>query len=219
MIIAPATRLDEVGPQILSTPGVASLAVLSDGSRSGSLPVTADGVQAQGRSGTPAPLPTVVGGNVLLQATLEDAGDSPDAERTVATLRSELHSAYGDTVQVGGVTAIALDSNAAAIHDRTLVIPLVLGAILLILMLLLRSVVAPVLLVFSVVLSFGAALGVSSLVFNGILRFPGADPSVPLFGFVFLVALGIDYNIFLMTRVREESATRGTREGWPRPAA
>ncbi|MEO6506089.1 MAG: MMPL family transporter [Terrimesophilobacter sp.] len=213
VIIAPATRLDEVGPQILSTPGVASLAVLSDGSRSGSLPVTADGVQAQGRSGTPAPLPTVVGGNVLLQATLEDAGDSPDAERTVATLRSELHSAYGDTVQVGGVTAIALDSNAAAIHDRTLVIPLVLGAILLILMLLLRSVVAPVLLVFSVVLSFGAALGVSSLVFNGILRFPGADPSVPLFGFVFLVALGIDYNIFLMTRVREESATRGTREG------
>ena len=80
-------------------------------------------------------------------------------------------------------------------------------------MLLLRVVVAPVLLVLSVVLSFGAALGVSSLVFNGVFGFPGADPSVPLFGFVFLVALGIDYNIFLMTRVREESLARGTREG------
>ena len=213
VIIAPQAQLDEVSRDILSTPGVASLDILSERSRSGSVPVTAEGLQAQGPPGAAAPIPTVVGGNVLLQATLEDAGDSPAAERTVTNLRSQLHAAYGDTVQVGGVTAIALDSNAAAIHDRTLVIPLVLGAILLILMLLLRAVVAPVLLVLSVVLSFGAALGVSSLVFNGIFGFPGADPSVPLFGFVFLVALGIDYNIFLMTRVREESLARGTREG------
>jgi RND superfamily putative drug exporter len=89
----------------------------------------------------------------------------------------------------------------------------VLGVILVILMLLLRSVVAPVLLVLSTVLSFGTTLGVSALVFNGIAGFPGADPAVPLFGFIFLVALGIDYNIFLMSRVREESTRHGTREG------
>jgi RND superfamily putative drug exporter len=85
--------------------------------------------------------------------------------------------------------------------------------ILVILMLLLRSILAPVLLIITVVLSFGAALGVSSWVFDGVLRFPGADPVVPLYGFVFLVALGIDYNIFLMTRVREESIRFGTRTG------
>jgi RND superfamily putative drug exporter len=80
-------------------------------------------------------------------------------------------------------------------------------------MLLLRSVLAPVLLVLTTVLSFFAALGVAALVFNGVFRFPGADAAVPLYGFVFLVALGIDYNIFLMTRVREETLRVGTRAG------
>ncbi|MEY2850058.1 MAG: hypothetical protein RI885_2725, partial [Actinomycetota bacterium] len=114
---------------------------------------------------------------------------------------------------VGGVTAIAVDTDVTSIQDRNRIIPLVLGVILIILMLLLRSIVAPVILILSVILSFGTALGVSALVFNGIFDFPGADPSVPLFGFVFLVALGIDYNIFLMTRVREESLRSGTRRG------
>ena len=91
--------------------------------------------------------------------------------------------------------------------------PIVLIVILVILMFLLRAVVAPVLLILTTVLSFGTAMGVAALVFNGVLGFPGADPAVPLFGFVFLVALGIDYNIFLMTRVREESIAHGTREG------
>ena len=85
--------------------------------------------------------------------------------------------------------------------------------ILLILMLLLRSILAPVLLILTTVISFGTALGVSALIFNGVFQFPGADAAVPLFGFVFLVALGIDYNIFLMTRVREESLIHGTRDG------
>ena len=101
----------------------------------------------------------------------------------------------------------------AAIADQRLIIPLVLLAILVILMLLLRAIVAPLVLIASVVLSFAAALGVSTLVFEYVFGFPGADPSVPLFGFVFLVALGVDYNIFLMTRVREESIAHGTREG------
>jgi RND superfamily putative drug exporter len=111
------------------------------------------------------------------------------------------------------VTAVAIDTNDTSIRDRTLIIPVVLLVILLILMLLLRAILAPILLVLSVILSFGAALGVSALVFDKVLNFPGADPAVPLYGFVFLVALGIDYNIFLMTRVREETLVHGTRPG------
>ena len=80
-------------------------------------------------------------------------------------------------------------------------------------LLLLRAVVAPLLLIASVILSFGSALGVSALIFNHVFDFPGADPAVPLYGFVFLVALGVDYNIFLMSRVREESLRHGTRPG------
>jgi RND superfamily putative drug exporter len=111
------------------------------------------------------------------------------------------------------VTATALDTNNTAQRDLVTIIPLVLGVILVILMLLLRSVLAPLLLVASVVLSYAAAMGVSALVFNHILGFPGADATVPLFGFVFLVALGVDYNIFLMSRVREEALKHGTRAG------
>lgn len=111
------------------------------------------------------------------------------------------------------MSATALDTNQASIHDRALIIPIVLAVITLILMLLLRSLLAPVLLLATTAVSFGTALGVAALVFNGIFDFPGADPAVPLFGFVFLVALGIDYNIFLMTRVREESLKHGTKQG------
>src|SRR5690606_16468507 len=103
----------------------------------------------------------VVDGNVLLSATLLDAGDSIEAENVVVDLRAELAPVSTDSepVLVGGTTAIALDSNTTAIHDRNLLIPLILGAITLILMLLLRSIVAPLILIASVVLSFGAALG------------------------------------------------------------
>lgn len=212
VVIAPEGELAEVAVLLLDTTGVDSVTVLSDDSPSGSLPVTTDGVQPLGPQGTPAGDPTVVDGNILLQATLDGAGDSPEAESTVRELRAQLADRHPDAL-VGGVTAVALDTNDTAIHDRNLIIPLVLTVITLILMLLLRSVLAPVILILSVVVSFAAALGVAALVFNGILGFPGADPSVPLFGFVFLVALGVDYNIFLMTRVREESKLHGTRAG------
>jgi RND superfamily putative drug exporter len=145
----------------------------------------------------------------MLQATLRSDPDSDAAQKTVLALRSRL----GGSALVGGVTATAIDTNAAAVHDRTLIIPIVLLVILVILMLLLRSVLAPVLLIGSVVLSFSATLGISALVFNHVFDFVGADPAVPLYGFIFLVALGVDYNIFLMTRVREESLQRGTRAG------
>jgi len=212
VIIGPADDLQAMADVALATDGVDSVAVRSAESAAGQAAVTSDGIQAFGPPGTPAPEPTVVDGSVLLQVTLSDAADSLAAEETVAALRTAL-DAVDESILVGGQTAVALDTNEAAIADRGLIIPLVLVAILLILMLLLRAIVAPLLLIGSVVLSFGAALGVSALVFNGIFGFPGADPSVPLFAFVFLVALGVDYNIFLMTRVREESAVLGTRAG------
>jgi RND superfamily putative drug exporter len=154
----------------------------------------------------------VVDGDVMLQATLTHPADSDAAESTVRSLRADLSKLH-DGILVGGVTAVAVDSNDASIHDRNTIIPIVLVVILVILMLLLRAIVAPAILVLSVVVSFAASLGVSAYVFNDLFRFPGADPAVPLYGFVFLVALGIDYNIFLMTRVREESLLHGTRQG------
>ncbi|MFE4948608.1 MMPL family transporter [Leifsonia sp. NPDC056665] len=166
--------------------------------------------------GQSAPPPVVKDGRVLIQATLKAQPDSAAAEQVVRDLRRDLPSAVsgaGPGVLVGGATAIALDTNDTAQRDLLRIIPIVLLVILLVLMLLLRSILAPVLLIGSVVLSYAAALGVSALVFDHLFRFPGADASVPLFGFVFLVALGVDYNIFLMTRVREESLRLGTRPG------
>ncbi|MDN3935458.1 MMPL family transporter [Arthrobacter sp. YD4] len=156
--------------------------------------------------------PAVRDGRVLINATLNDAADSNEAENVVVELRKELKTIDSGAL-VGGVTATALDTNTTAQRDLVTIIPVVLAVILVILMLLLRSVLAPVLLVASVVLSYGAAMGVSAVVFNHVFGFPGADATVPLFGFVFLVALGVDYNIFLMSRVREESIKHGTRPG------
>jgi RND superfamily putative drug exporter len=154
----------------------------------------------------------VVDGNVLISATLKDDPYSQEAEAVVSTLRTTLVK-IDDSVLVGGTTAIALDTNITAQNDLFKIIPIVLVVILIILIILLRSLVAPLLLIGTVAISYLAALGASALVFNNIFGFPGADASVPLFGFVFLVALGVDYNIFLMTRVREESLKMGTRAG------
>ncbi|CAN5413634.1 MMPL family transporter [soil metagenome] len=167
---------------------------------------------ASGAPGAPARPAKVVDGAVLVEATLAVQADSAEAEQVVTTLRDKL-PAVDSAAKVGGVTALAVDTNATATADLRVIIPVVLLVVLLVLMLLLRSIVAPLLLVGTVVLSYAATLGVSALVFNHLFHFPGADPSVPLFGFVFLVALGVDYNIFLMTRVREESLRIGPRPG------
>ena len=111
----------------------------------------------------------------------------------------------GADAEVGGFTAINFDTQQSSQRDRKVIIPIVLVVILLVLMLLLRAIVAPLLLIATVVLSFAATLGVCALFFNHVFHFAGADPSFPLFAFIFLVALGVDYNIFLMTRVREET--------------
>ena len=209
-VVVAKDSLQKAADALLADKGIDGVTVTAKDSPSGSAPVTKDGVQPVGRPGTPAPDPTVVEGDVMLQGTLTAAADSTSAEDTVRRLRTSLE---GTGAVVGGVTATAIDTNDASLHDRALIIPVILVVIMLILMMLLRAIVAPVLLIVTTVLSFGTAMGVSALVFNGILRFPGADPAVPLYGFVFLVALGIDYNIFLMTRVREESRIHGTREG------
>ncbi len=160
----------------------------------------------------PAAQPVVEDGRVLINATLQDQADSEAAEQVVVELRKQL-PAVDSTVLVGGVSAIALDTNVTAQSDLFKIVPLVLLVIFIVLMLLLRSIVAPLLLIGTVVLSYVATMGVSALVFNHVFGFPGADATVPLFGFVFLVALGVDYNIFLMTRVREESLLMGTHAG------
>ncbi|KRE90197.1 MMPL family transporter [Arthrobacter sp. Soil764] len=200
VVIADQAKAAEVLDRVKADDGVGEAYLLGPGS----VPIT-------GAPGAPS-APDVREGRVIINATLNDAADSLEAEETVKALRTGV-KAVDPGALVGGVTATALDTNTTAQHDLVVIIPVVLVVILFILMLLLRSIVAPVLLVLSVVLSYAAALGVSAFVFNNIFGFPGADATVPLFGFVFLVALGVDYNIFLMSRVREESLKHGTRPG------
>jgi RND superfamily putative drug exporter len=205
VIVSSQGKAGEVLETVRATNGVGTAYLLAEGS----MPITG----VPGTPVSPAPAsPAVRDGRVLLNATLDFAADSDAAENAVAAMRASVKSVDPDAL-VGGVTATALDTNTTAQRDLATIIPVVLAVILLILMVLLRSVLAPVLLVASVVLSYAAAMGVSALVFNNILGFPGADATVPLFGFVFLVALGVDYNIFLMSRVREESVKHGTRPG------
>jgi RND superfamily putative drug exporter len=217
VIVVKQANLSEAGREARATSGVSSVTVLTNVGqqtldKQGDYPqiITAPGCPP----GAPCPVipvkATVKNGDVLLQATLARDPDSDAAQTIVEHLRTRV-AASGAIV--GGVTATAIDTNAAAVHDRNLIIPVVLLVILIVLMLLLRSIVAPLLLIGSVVLSFSATLGISALVFNHVFKFVGADPAVPLYGFIFLVALGVDYNIFLMTRVREESMLHGTRDG------
>ena len=184
VVIANAAGADQVRQAFAATPGITSVAD----------PKTKDGL-------------------VEFDGTLQSAPDSAAAKATVAQVRTAVHAVPGADAKVGGPTAMVIDINEANKHDNRLIIPLVLLVVLLILGLLLRAVVAPLILIATVVLSFAAALGVSVLVFRHIFHFAGEDTSFPLYVFVFLVALGIDYNIFLMTRVREEAQTHGTRRG------
>ncbi|MCI4085462.1 MMPL family transporter [Streptomyces sp. MMS21 TC-5] len=197
VVIADAGRAAEVRAAAERTEGVAAV-----------VPATAGG----GRLGGPG-APLVVDGRVRWDVTLEASADSDAAKRTVQRLRERVHAVPGADALVGGYTAQQFDTQQTSARDRTVIVPIVLGIILLILVALLRSVLVPVLLVATVALNFLATLGVSALVFGHLLGFSGTDASVPLYGFVFLVALGVDYNIFLMSRVREETVRSGTREG------
>lgn len=167
-----------------------------------------------GEGGRPRPdVPLVVDGRVRIEATLAQPADSEAAKRTVVRLREAVHALPDAQALVGGYTAQQYDTQTTAQQDRVLIVPVVLAVILAILTVLLRSLLMPLLLVATVALNYLATLGVASLVFQNLLGFRGTDASVPLYGFVFLVALGVDYNIFLMSRVREESLRHGVREG------
>ncbi len=183
-VVANADRADEVRDALAGVPGV-----------------------------TDVTEPTVRDGYVYLEGTTEAAADSPAATTTLEQVRDAVHQVPGADALAGGMTALLTDTSTANKHDRNLIIPIVLVVVFLILAGLLRSLLAPILLLGTVVLSFFATLGISAFFFDNVFGFDGADASFPLFVFVFLVALGIDYNIFLMTRVHEEARRWGTRRG------
>jgi RND superfamily putative drug exporter len=160
------------------------------------------------------PKPPVTSGDVaFVEAAIGSDPASPEAFATVERVRDAVHAVPGADALVGGNSAFFLDTKDASNRDNLVIIPIILVLVFLILMALLRAVVAPLILIATVVLSFGGALGISAMLFEYVFGFAGSDPGFPLFAFVFLVALGIDYNIFLMTRVREETMHFGTRKG------
>ncbi|POX55969.1 hypothetical protein C3489_07360 [Streptomyces sp. Ru71] len=175
--------------------------------------VAADPAVVPAGIGIPPGTAPVHDGKVLFEATMRDPADSSAAKATVQRVRDAVHAVPGADAKVGGGTAALLDMDNAQTHDNYLVIPLVLAVVLLVLGVLLRALVAPLLLVGTVVLSLATALGLSALAFRYVFDYAGEDVAFPLFVFVFLVALGIDYNIFLTTRVREEAIRQGTRPG------
>ncbi|WP_149202891.1 MMPL family transporter [Actinotalea subterranea] len=198
-VVADEADLDTVVDAAAGVDGVLSAQATTEASAAGGPPV-------------PDAPPLVVDGRVLVEVVTEASSDSQEATVVVEDLREAVHAA-ADGALVGGPAAERLDTQITSARDLRVIVPTVLAVILIVLVFLLRSIVAPVLIVMANLLSFGATLGIGALVFNHVLGFPGADASVPLYAFVFLVALGIDYSIFLMTRVREESLRHGTREG------
>jgi RND superfamily putative drug exporter len=218
VILTNADRVDEVIAAASKVPGVdtsqgvcvqpdyAKLAAAFARGGPGAVPVSGGCVPAAFQV-------QPIDGKTLVNATLKYSYDTTQAYDTVRHLRAAASHIDGADALVGGQSAVNLDVQDASRHDRALIIPIILLVILLVLAVVLRALIAPVILIATVVLSFIATLGVCALVFNHVFHFANADPSFPLFAFVFLVALGIDYNIFLMTRVREETVQFGTREG------
>jgi RND superfamily putative drug exporter len=201
------------GQQMLAEHGLTdasnTVQVVADGDHAEEVQQAMTGIEGVGEPSEPV----VKDGVAFVQATLTGDVSSQQAFDQVDAVRDAVHEIDGADALVGGWSAVYLDTKDAANRDNIVIIPIILLMVLLILMALLRAVAAPVMLLATVVLSFGAALGISALLFEYVFDFVGSDPGFPLFAFVFLVALGIDYNIFLMTRVREESQRRGTRQG------
>jgi RND superfamily putative drug exporter len=197
VVLVPAAKAAEVTQKLLEFEGIESVVPTLVG------PVI---------PGQPLPEPKIVDGLIQLEATLSFAADSVQSRDLIPDIRAEVKE-IDPTILVGGTTAIGYDTDQASSRDVRVIIPIVLLVIGIILAMLLRSLLGAALLLATVVLSFSAALGASHLVFTYLFDFPATDAAFPLFAFVFLVALGIDYNIFLMTRVREEAIKIGTRPG------
>ena len=196
-IVVAADKINSVTAAIKSAPGVTQVVPM---------------LSAMPIAGQPAPEVKVVNGRAILNVTLDAAPDSVEAGNDIPKIR-ELAKTADASALVGGTSAVYFDIRAANDRDNKTIIPIILLVITIILGVLLRSILSAILLLGTVVLSYFATLGVCALVFNHVFGFAGGDNSFPLFAFIFLVALGIDYNIFLMTRVREESAKIGTRAG------
>ena len=190
-IVVAADKIDSVTNAVKNAPGVTEVVTLVD-------PITR--------------AVKIVNNKAILNVTLDKAPDSVEAGNDIPKIRELAHAADASAL-VGGTSAVYFDVRTANKRDNNTIIPIILVVITLILGLLLRSILSAIVLLGTVLLSYFATLGVCALVFNHIFGFAGGDNSFPLFAFIFLVALGIDYNIFLMTRVREESAKIGTRAG------
>lgn len=196
-VVISADKIEAVSAALKNAPGVTGITPTFEG-----IPTP----------GSPMPAVKIVNGKAILNLTLDKAPDSVEAGNEVPKIREIARSADPSAL-VGGTSAVYYDIRQANKSDNRTIIPIILLVITLILGLLLRSILSAVVLLGTVVLSYFATLGACALVFNHVFGFAGGDNSFPLFAFIFLVALGIDYNIFLMTRVREESAKIGTRAG------
>ncbi|CAN2203835.1 Membrane transport protein MMPL domain containing protein [Candidatus Nanopelagicaceae bacterium] len=196
-VVVSADKIEAVTAALTGAPGVSLVTPALDG-----LPIP----------GKPAPAVKIVDNKAILNVTLEAAPDSVEAGNDIPELR-RLAKEADSSALIGGTSAVYYDVRQANDRDNKTIIPIILLVITLILGVLLRSILSAIVLLGTVVLSFFATLGVSALVFNHVFGFAGGDNSFPLFAFIFLVALGIDYNIFLMSRVREESQKIGTRAG------
>jgi RND superfamily putative drug exporter len=175
-------------------------------------PVTSAARAVAGVADVLPPAASADGRWIRLQVVLSATPDSPAAKQTVERLRDTVHAVPGAEALVGGETAAIVDTERMAGQDDRTVLPLILGVILLILVLLLRAVVAPVLLMASVVLSYAAAMGAAGMILAA-LGHTKLFFGMPLQTFLFLVALGVDYTIFLMTRAREEAGRLGHEPG------
>lgn len=159
------------------------------------------------------PITAVDDTHYSFNVTLTTEPYSDESYAAIKTIRIELVSAGLTDVLVGGSQAVQYDTQQTALRDNKVIIPLILLIVTVVLALLLRAVPAPLMLLATVILSFAFSFGVSVLVFEHIFKFPGVDPGVPLFSFLFIVALGVDYNIFLMDRARQETKNLGTKQG------
>jgi RND superfamily putative drug exporter len=157
---------------------------------------------------------------VKIDIGLTAATGTPAADEAIRSLRSRLAAVPRADALVGGGPAADLDRRDANLRDNLVIVPLILAVVLIVLVALLRSLVAPVLLLLTVVISFAASVGAATMVLRGVFGIPGLAESVPLLSFLFLVALGVDYNIFLVSRARQERVSRGsTRDGMMRALA
>lgn len=210
------------GQQVLAAHGLVdnsnTIQVIANSDRIDAVAASLDGVDGLGE---PTPAQPISDTRSYFEAPIDADISSPTAYGIVESSRASAHGVAGADALVGGGSAFYLDTKVASNRDNKVIIPTVLLVVLLILIFLLRALAAPLILIGTVILSFGAAMGLSALVFDYAMplvtdHWPDGvqvDPGFPLFAFVFLVALGIDYNIFLMTRVREETAQHGTRKG------